>query len=205
MGAEIERFLSAIHAFAERVEGPDGEVRDITMMAHTLARIATGGMWFADTHLAGTCSTHRQGAGDATDGSEANLRDWLTHLVVEQRMLESFLITGLVWHIEERLEEFVEDVHTSPTRTREDHAAQAARAADPRQVAAMANELSAARRAMGLLDYQEVTVEEVPGLVDQLYGRYAKRATPEHMERQWAVLQAWREVAMPSFCRSTPA
>ena len=68
----------------------------------------------------------------------------------------------------------------------------------------MANELCAARRAMGLLDYQEVTVEEVPVLVDQLYGRYAKRATPEHMERQWAVLQAWREVATPSFRRSTP-
>ena len=149
MGAEIERFLSAIHAFAERVEGPDGEVRDITMMAHTLARIATGGMWFADTHLAGTCPTHRQGAGDATDGSEANLRDWLTRLVAEQRMLESFLITGLVWHIEERLEEFVEDVHTSPTRTRGRSRGPGARAADPRQVAAMANELSAARRPWG--------------------------------------------------------
>src|SRR3954470_4835596 len=87
MGAEIERFLSAIHAFAERVEGPDGEVRDITTMAHTLARIATGGIWFAEPQLAGEVLTHRQGAGDTTDGSEANLRDWLTHLVVERRML----------------------------------------------------------------------------------------------------------------------
>src|SRR3954447_12595286 len=160
MGAEIERFLSAIHAFAERVEGPEGEVQDLTTMAHTLARIATGGIWFAEPHPEGTCPAHQQGAGDTTDGSEANLRDWLTHLVVERSMLESFLITGLVWHIEERLAEFVEDVSTSPTRTREDHVAQAARAADPQQAAALAREVNAARRAMGLPDYADVTMEE---------------------------------------------
>jgi hypothetical protein len=205
MGAEIERFLSAIHAFAERVEGPDGDVRDITTMAHTLARIATGGQWFADPHPEGTCPTYRQGAGNTTDGSEANLRRWLTHLVVEQRMLESFLITGLVWHIEERLEEFVEDVHTSPTRTREDHVAQAVRAADPRQAAAMAMDLNAARRAMGLPDYEDISVEEVPTLVDQLYARYAKRATPEQTERQRTLLQAWRDVVVPILRRSPPA
>src|SRR3954468_24640100 len=145
MGAEIERFLSAIHAFAERVEGPEGEVRDLTTMVHTLARIATGGRWFAEPHPEGTCPTHQQGAGDTTDGSEANLRQWLTHLVVEQRMLESLLITGLVWHIEERLAECVEDVSTSPTRTREDHVAQAGRASDPMQRTVMARDLNAAR------------------------------------------------------------
>lgn len=205
MGAEIERFLSAIHAFAARVEGPDSEVRDITAMVHTLARIATGGTWFADPQHAATCPTHRQEAGDTTDGSEANLRDWLTHLVVEQRMLESFLITGLVWHIEERLEEFVEDANTSQTRTRDDHAAQAARASDPRQAAAMARDLNAARRAMGLPDYEDITVEEVPTLVDQLYARYAKRSTPEQTERQRTLLQAWRDVVVPILRRSPPA
>src|SRR5690349_11033332 len=96
MGTEIERFLSAIRAFAERVEEPGSDIRDITTLAHTLARIATGGQWFADPQLVRPCPTHRSDCGDTTDGSEANLRHWLTHLVVEQRMLESFLITGLV-------------------------------------------------------------------------------------------------------------
>jgi hypothetical protein len=174
-------------------------------MVHTLARIATGGTWFADPQHAGDVPTHTQGAKDATDGSEANLRDWLTHLVVEQRMLESFLITGLVRHIEERLEEFVEDANTSPTRTRDDHAAQAARAADPRQAAAMAKELNAARRAMGLPDYEDITVAEVPVLVDQLYARYTNRATPEQLERQRTLLHAWRDVVVPILRRSLPA
>jgi hypothetical protein len=207
MGTEIERFLLAIRAFAERVEGPGGEARDIATMAHTLARIATGGQWFADPHLdlVGACPPHRQGARDITDGSEANLRQWLTDLVNRQRMLESFLITGLVWHIEERLEEFVEDGHHSPRRTRADHAAQAARVVDPWQCTAMAKELNAARRAMGLQDYADVTVEEVPTLVDQLYARYRKRVTPEQMEQQWRVLQAWRDVVVPILRQSTLA
>jgi len=205
MGAEIERFLSAIRAFAARVEGPGSDIRDITAMAHTLARIATGGQWFADTQFAGICPTHHQEAGDTTDGSEANLRAWLTHLVVERQMLESFLITGLVWHIEERLEELVEDGRTSPRQIREDHAAQAARASDPRQAAAMAKDLNTARRAMGLPDYEDIIVEEVPALVDQLYARYSKPATPEQLERQRTLLQAWRDVVVPILRRCPSA
>jgi hypothetical protein len=197
MGNDIERFLAAIREFGERASDPDDEAGQATRAAHTLVMIATGGIWLADYPGSEEAFEQALRGEDATDYSEAELRVWLNHLVTERRMLASFVVTGLVRHIEERFEEFVEDNSKARKRAREDHAVQSARAVDPAEAARMADTINAMRHAMGLPESEDVTPEELPERIDEMYARYTKTPTLDDIKKQRALLNAWREVVVP--------